>query len=341
MAVTAAACGPPAAPRAARAGGGERSPVATGGGADGAPRRGAEGGGPAAGGAQAADASGRRAGTPGPGAAGPALRLGLRQVDGMREEAAARIVAARREGPFADIADLKARARLDAGTLRRLAGADALRSLGRGRRAALWDAQALGDAPSAPVFEHAAARAEGADPAVALPAMPASEEVVADYQALRLSLRAHPMAFFRASLRAQGFRASSDLAALGHGASASLAGLVLVRQKPGSAKGVCFITLEDEEGVANLVVWPKLFAARRAVVMAARLMVAHGRVQTDGRVVHLVADRLEDRSDRLAALSGDRLPGITTRGDHPTHPLPGQVGHPRDARVIPGSRDFH
>ncbi len=250
----------------------------------------------------------------------PALRLGLRQIGGMREEAAARIVAARERGGFADLADLRARARLDAGTLRRLAGADALRSLGQGRRAALWDVHGLADAPSMPIFERAAVRGEGADPAVALPAMPASEEVVADYQTLRLSLRAHPMAFFRASLRAQGFRATSDLAASGHGARVSLAGLVLVRQKPGSAKGVCFITLEDEEGVVNLVIWPKLFATHRPAIMAARLLVAHGRVQADGQVIHLVAERLEDRSARLDALSGERLPGITTRGDHPTHP---------------------
>jgi error-prone DNA polymerase len=131
---------------------------------------------------------------------------------------------------------------------------------------------------------------------------------------------------------------------LHRGARVSLAGLVLVRQKPGSAKGVCFITLEDEAGVANLVVWPALFKAYRAAIMAARLLVVHGRIQTDGCVIHIVADRLEDRSDRLDRLSTDRLPGITTRGDHPTHPIPGQVssrGHPRDARVIPKSRDFH
>ena len=272
-----------------------------------------------------------------------ALRLGLRQIDGMREEAARRIVAARAE-PYADLADLRGRARLDAGTLRRLAAADALRSMGLDRRGGLWQARALVDAPALPIFEHARARAEGPEPEVILPAMARAEHVVADYQTLRLSLRAHPMAFFRASLRAQGFRATPELPALGHGARVSLAGLVLVRQKPGSAKGVCFVTLEDEGGVANLVVWPKLFAAFRPVIMAARLLVAHGRVQTDGRVIHVVADRLEDRSDRLAALSGDRLPAITTRGDHPTHPIPGQVsahGHPRDARVIPPSRDFH
>ncbi len=174
--------------------------------------------------------------------------------------------------------------------------------------------------------------------------MARAEHVVADYQTLRLSLKAHPMRFFRASLRAQGFRAAADLPAMGHGPKVSLAGLVLIRQKPGSAKGVCFITLEDETGIANLVVWPKMFAAFRAVIMSARLMVVHGRVQSDGHVIHVVADRLEDRSNRLARLSGDAMPAITTRGDHPTHPLPAQVGmrgHPRDARVIPKSRDFH
>ena len=272
-----------------------------------------------------------------------ALRLGLRQIGGMRKDAAERIVAAR-DGPYPDMATLKARARLDAGTIRRLAAADAVRSMGVDRRGALWQAQALADAPALPIFEHAEAEAQGPEPETVLPAMAQAEHVVADYQTLRLSLKAHPMRFFRASLAAQGFAAAADLPRLGHGPAVSLAGLVLIRQKPGSAKGTCFITLEDETGIANLVIWPKMFAAFRAVIMSARLMVVHGRVQSDGRVIHVVADRLEDRSDRLARLSGEAMPGITTRGDHPTHPLPQQVGmrgHPRDARVIPKSRDFH
>jgi error-prone DNA polymerase len=132
---------------------------------------------------------------------------------------------------------------------------------------------------------------------------------------------------------------------MGHGQRVSLAGLVLVRQKPGSAKGVCFITLEDEDGVANLVIWPKLFEHYRALIMTARLMVVHGRVQTDGRVIHVVADRLEDRTARLDTLAQERLPATSVRGDHVTHPLPGQIQdmhqHPRNARVIPKSRDFH
>ncbi len=277
---------------------------------------------------------------------GFALRLGLRQVDGLHQEAGLRIMAVR-DAPFADLADLKSRARLDAGAVRRLAAADAMRSMGFDRRQALWQSQTLKDAPALPMFEHAEASAYGPEPEVILPAMPRAEHVVADYQTLRLSLKAHPMQFYRQSLRKQGFSCSSDLRRMRHGQRVSLAGLVLVRQKPGSAKGVCFITLEDESGVANLVIWPTLFNTFRPVIMAARLLVVHGQVQTDGKVIHVVANRLEDRSDRLAGLSDITLPGITTRGDHPTHPLPSQVGgqagrtHPRNVRVIPKSRDFH
>jgi error-prone DNA polymerase len=274
---------------------------------------------------------------------GFALRLGLRMVDGMQETAALWIMD-RRDAPYADVGDLKSRAALDAKAIRNLAAADTMRSMGIDRRQALWQAQALKDAPALPIFEHADVAATGADPEVRLPQMPKAEHVVADYQTLRLSLKAHPLSFYRSSLRSQGYRATSDLASMRHGQRVSLAGLVLVRQKPGSAKGVCFITLEDEAGVANLVIWPKMFTAYRRTIMSARLMVVHGRVQTDGRVIHVVADDLQDRSDRLSGLSDAALPPITTRGDHPTHPIPGQVGirgHPHDTRVIPKSRDFH
>ncbi|AXI43890.1 error-prone DNA polymerase [Sulfitobacter sp. SK011] len=274
---------------------------------------------------------------------GFAVRLGLRQVDGLREDAAARIMAAR-DAPFVDVAELKARARLDRGTIRRLAAADAMRNMGIDRRQALWQAQGLKDAPELPIFTHAESRDEGAEPVVTLPTMPQAEHVVADYQTLRLSLKAHPLSFFRASLRSQRFAASDELPGMFHGQKVSLAGLVLVRQKPGSAKGVCFITLEDETGVANLVIWPKLFDHFRPVIMSARLLVVHGRVQSDGRVIHVVADQLENRTDRLDALSEDAMPPPDARGDHPTHPIAGQVGgrrHPRDVRVIPKSRDFH
>ncbi len=274
---------------------------------------------------------------------GFALRLGLRQVEGMRAEAAHRIVAAR-DMPFADVADLKERARLDRGTVRRLAAADAMRNMGLDRRQALWQAQGLKDAPALPIFEHAAAGDEGTEPVVALPAMAQAEHVVADYQTLRLSLKAHPMRFFRRSLKRKGFSCTDELPGMRHGQKVSLAGLVLVRQKPGSAKGVCFITLEDEAGVANLVIWPKLFETWRAIIMSARLLVVKGRVQSDGRVIHVVAEGLENGTDRLDALAQEKVPATFARGDEVIHPVPGQVGgrrHPRDVRVIPKSRDFH
>ncbi|WP_298858484.1 error-prone DNA polymerase [uncultured Sulfitobacter sp.] len=275
---------------------------------------------------------------------GFSLRLGLRQVDGMRMDAALRLMGARSE-PFVDVGDVKARARLDRGIVGKLAAADAFRSCGIDRRAALWQAQGLRDAPALALFEHAEAAGEGAEPETHLPAMAQAEHVVADYQTLRLSLKAHPMGFFRGSLRKQGFSSTHNLIHMGHGQRVSLAGLVLVRQKPGSAKGVCFITIEDEDGVANLVIWPKMFEHYRALIMTARLLVVHGRVQTDGRVIHVVAERLEDGTARLDRLAQERVPATTVRGDHATHPLPSQVGggrrHPRDVRVIPKSRDFH
>lgn len=213
----------------------------------------------------------------------------------------------------------------------------------------MWQTQGLKDAPALPIFEHAEAAAHGPDPDTILPAMPKAEHVVADYQTLRLSLKAHPLAFYRASLRGQGFSAARDLTGLRHGARVALAGLVLVRQKPGSAKGVCFITLEDETGVANLVLWPNVFKAFRPAIMSARLLAVRGRVQTDGKVIHVVVDHLKDRSDRLAGLSQIDLPGITAEGEgaaaaRPASPLPDRPairGHPRDARIIPKSRDFH
>jgi error-prone DNA polymerase len=275
---------------------------------------------------------------------GFALRLGLRQVDGMRRDAAVRIMAARSE-PFVDVANLKERAKADRGAIGKLAAADAFRSCGIDRRQALWQAQGLRDAPSLPIFEHAEAAGEGSEPLVALPAMAQAEHVVADYQTLRLSLKAHPMSFFRTSLRKQGFASSYNLIHMGHGARVSLAGLVLVRQKPGSAKGVCFITLEDEDGVANLVIWPQLFEHFRALIMTARLLVVHGRVQTDGRVIHVVADRLENRTDRLDSLADEHVPMSQTGGETPPQARPDHVAggrrHPRDVRIIPKSRDFH
>ena len=270
-----------------------------------------------------------------------AVRLGLRQIDGMREEVAQRLIEARNR-PYRDLEDLKTRARLDAGTLRRLAAADVFRSMTLDRRAALWDATALKDAPNLPLFTASETRDEGAETRVSLPAMPKSEQVVADYQTLRLSLKAHPISFLRASLRRQGYISTETLARTRNGERVSLAGIVLVRQRPGSAKGVCFITLEDESGVANLVVWPKKMEAYRKVIMRARLIAVHGRVQRDNDIIHIVAERLEDRTDALDRLSDDPVCTALAHADEVVRPVPeGRHRHPRDVRVIPKSRDFH
>jgi error-prone DNA polymerase len=279
------------------------------------------------------------------GRGGVAVRLGLRVVGGLPRAAAARLLRSRDE-PFADAADLHRRAGLPAATVRRLAEADAMRSMGLDRRQALWDAKRLRDAPGLPLFR--AGDEEGAEPAVALPVMPLCEQVVADYQTLRLSLKAHPMAFLRRSMAAQGFVTAESLAGTPQWGRVRLAGLVLSRQRPGSAKGVCFITLEDETGVANLVVWPKAMEAYRRVVMQARLLVIHGTVQREAEIVHVVAEALEDRSDALGRLAPESLVPPLSHADEVVRPVQGSVrspqppehGHPRDARLVPRSRDF-
>ena len=276
-----------------------------------------------------------------PAGLGWALRLGLRQITGMAQAAALRLMAAR-DAPYADLADLAARARLDARTIRLLAAADAFRSMNLDRRGALWDARALKDAPDLPLFR--TTRDEGEETRVTLPAMPLCEHVVADYQTLRLSLKAHPMAFLRASMTRQGYRCAADVATIRNGQRLQLAGLVLVRQRPGSAKGVCFITLEDESGVVNLVVWPAVMTAFRKVIMTARLLQVTGRVQRDAvsGVTHVVVETLADRSDALLRLADQHMAIPLSRGDEVARPIPAPTrGHPRNARIIPHSRDFH
>ena len=290
-----------------------------------------------------------------------ALRLGLRQIDGLPEHVAAALVAEREErGPYRDIADLRARAGLSPAHIERLASADAFTSLGLTRRQALWDARSLIPAPDLPLFRAAGVREEGAErAAIRLPAMPLSEEVVADYQTTRLSLKAHPMAFLRADLAARGFVRACDLRARKFRSMVQVAGVVLIRQRPGSAKGVTFITLEDETGVINLVVWPDLKEKQRKVVMGARLMEVRGRVEYDDEVIHVIAAHMTDATQRLHALSDDLLDAPLARADEVNRPMPDRgpplprdmidelaprpnvTGHPRDHRILPKSRDFH
>ena len=306
-----------------------------------------------------------------------ALRLGLRQIDGFPEHAAARLVAAREAGgPFADVASLRERAGLSPALIERLASADAFSSLDLPRRQALWDARSLIAAPDLPLFAAMHARGEGAEMvATRLPAMPLSEEVVADYQTQRLSLKAHPMAFLRSGLAERGFVRACDLRKRKFRSMIHVAGVVLIRQRPGSAKGVCFITVEDETGVANVVVWPDMMEKYRRVVMGARLLEIRGRVEYDDEVIHVIAAHLTDATDHLHMLSDDLLNAPLAHGDHVKAPLPGKFNprddlregaddpyqpvdpieppppgnrdcgfiqrHPRDVRIIPKSRDFH
>ncbi|WP_224824235.1 error-prone DNA polymerase [Cognatishimia sp. MH4019] len=270
-----------------------------------------------------------------------AVRLGLRQIDGFREEMAQRIEAHRAE-PYTSLEDLKKRAGLDATAMHRLAAADAFRSMMLDRRAALWDARALKDAPDLPLFIEKNAPDEGEDHAVSLPEMPSCEHVVADYQTLRLSLKAHPLSFLRKSMHRQGYASAAQLAQMRNGQRIAMAGVVLIRQKPGSAKGVCFITIEDETGVANLVVWPKIMQQFRKAVMQSRLIDVRGYVQRDRDVIHVVVQQLHDRSDALDRLSNEPVPIQLSRADEVLRPVPDTHSrHPRNVRIIPKSRDFH
>jgi error-prone DNA polymerase len=270
-----------------------------------------------------------------------ALRLGLRQVDGLQREAADWLVARR---PYQTVEDLRSRGGVPVHAIQRLAAADAFRSMGLDRRAALWDSRALKQVPDLPLFVYAEARDEGVEEEPAqLPAMPLSEHVVNDYQTIRLSLKAHPMEFLREHYVSKKFIAADQLKSLRNGKGLSIAGLVLIRQRPGSSKGVVFITIEDETGIANLVIWPDLFEKQRKIVMGARLMTVHGIVQRDedDNVIHVVARRLEDHSHMLRHLSEDIMTAPLARADAPGAMRPPPGRHPRDVEVIPKSRDFH
>jgi error-prone DNA polymerase len=271
-----------------------------------------------------------------------AVRLGLRQVDGLQREAADRLVARR---SYASVEELRSRGRVPVHAIQRLAAADAFRSMGLDRRAALWDSRALKVAPDLPLFAYAEAKDEGFESVPAqLPAMPLAEHVISDYQTIRLSLKAHPMQFLRAHYAAQKFVTAEQLIHLRDGKRLSMAGVVLIRQRPGTSKGVVFITIEDETGIANLVVWPAVFEKQRKIVMGARLMVVHGIVQKDpdSNVIHVVARRLEDHTSMLSHLSDDSLlPSRLEKADHAGSWSRPPNRHPRNSEIIPKSRDFH
>jgi error-prone DNA polymerase len=268
---------------------------------------------------------------------------------------AARIVAARKRRPFTSLEDFARDTALPKRALILLADADAFRSIGLDRRAALWTVRRLPDDVPLPLFEKAAAREQPDEEAQPLPLMPLSEHVVADYQTIRLSLKGHPMEFLRTKFEREGAIACAAVSDANDRQYVRCAGVVLVRQRPGSAKGVVFMTLEDETGIANIVVWPKVMERFRKEVMGARLVLVEGHIQSSPeKVVHLVAEKLFDRSHDLVGLANDAFsrkhpvpagpaliePLNDDSRDHLDNPAQ-KIRHPRNVRILPSSRDFH
>ena len=266
-----------------------------------------------------------------------------------------RIVAARNRRPFTSLEDFARDTGLPKRALILLADADAFRSLGLDRREALWQVRRLPDDVPLPLFEAATAREQPDEHAKPLPVMPRAEQVVADYQTIRLSLKGHPMEFLREMFLRERIVACREISHENERRRVRCAGVVLVRQRPGSASGVVFMTLEDETGIANVVVWPKIMEQYRKEVMGARLIEVHGYIQSSPeKVTHLIAQRLIDRSHDLVGLANDALSR--------KHPLPAgatvveplnedpraltdmpaqKIRHPRNVRILPPSRDFH
>jgi error-prone DNA polymerase len=259
------------------------------------------------------------------------LRLGLRLVKGLSNDHGAKIAAAAMERPFASVEDAWARSGVPAAALEKLADADAFHALGLDRRQALWRVRGLGG-PPLPLF--AAAEARGREPDVTLTPLTEGREVVEDYRAVQLSLRAHPLAFLRAELDRRNIVPAASLAACKDGDRVRVAGIVLVRQRPG-AGNVTFITLEDETGIANAIVWQRIFEAQRRIILSAAMVAIHGTLQREGKVIHIVAARLEDLTPLLAEVGARPFPHRHGPADAAKH-----GGHdPRDPPRLPGTPD--
>lgn len=277
------------------------------------------------------------------------LRIGLRVVVGLAAEEAGRILLARAVRPFESVADLWRRSGVRLATLEKLAQADAFHAFGLDRRSALWTIRGLGERPP-PLL----ALLETREPDAVLASLAAGREVVEDYRATQFSLRAHPLKFLRASLMRRGMVDCAQLACIKDGSRVELAGIVLVRQRPGSAKGVLFLTLEDETGIANAILWPDRFEANRRLVMSAAMLGIVGRVQREGAVIHVIVDRLTDLTPMLRQVGDIDLPRMVSRGDGATYPGAPDRGDPgwrprgrsdyhwKDRGGIPiKSHDFH
>ena len=252
-----------------------------------------------------------------------AVRLGFRQIIGVKEKDMLELTEQRGQG-YDSVRDLWLRSGLSSTVLERLADADAFRSLGLDRRQALWAVRALdrvGDQDDLPLFASRPKRET--EPDARLPPMPLGAHVVEDYRRLSLSLKAHPASFLRARLSSRGILRSETLRSVKNGERVTVAGLVLVRQRPGTAAGVIFMTLEDETGVANIIVWPKVFERLRAIVLGARFVAVTGKLQSEQGVIHIVAERMNDLTPMLGLLSeaGPTI-GALARADeaHRTEP---------------------
>jgi error-prone DNA polymerase len=295
-----------------------------------------------------------------------AMRLGFRQISGFSEDHGKVIESARGRG-FDSVRDLWLRTRLPPAALERLADADAFGSLGLTRRDALWAVRALqraGDKDDLPLFRRVAM--PELEPDVALPAMRLGEQVVEDYRHLHLSLKAHPVSFLRADLERRGIVRHELLPGIPSGRHVTVAGLVLVRQRPGTAKGVIFMTLEDETGIANTIVWQRMFEKHRPVVIGARLVAVTGKLQNEKGVIHVVMEGIDDLTPLLRRLSEDHgCVDAAMPTDEVRRPVPERHRHPRagdalvtmfkdaptllddlaaatqTARVMPKGRNFH
>ena len=272
-----------------------------------------------------------------------ALRLGFRQIKGFKQDDADWIGKARGNG-YRDPESVWLRAGVSPPVLERLAEADAFADMGLTRRDALWQVKAIRGQAPLPLFNDPIDGESIREPQVTLPAMHLGEEVVEDYVSMRLTLRAHPMELLRPSI--PGLTPHDKLADVPLNRT-RVCGLVITRQRPGTASGVIFLTLEDETGVCNVVVWPKVYERYRRIVMGGRLLCVTGHLQREGIVVHLIAQQIEDMSHRLTDLGHplDEAVGITRpQADDAPRPRrqPPRAMHPREQakRLFP-SRDFH
>jgi DNA-directed DNA polymerase III PolC len=289
-----------------------------------------------------------------------ALRLGLRQVEGLAKKDIERIVEVRAAGRYSSIRDLWLRTGVPIASLEKLARADAFSDFGLNRREALWAVKGLigtHGAETLPLFAIEPPKETPVEEPAGLPLMAPGEEVIHDYATLSLSLKGHPVQFLRPMLMERGTTRAQNLETVTPGHRIEVAGLVLVRQRPGTASGVIFVTLEDETGVANIVVWPKLFEndAMRKTLLSSRMLAVRGQVQKEGMVIHIIAEDMTDLTPQLLDLShgkdfGDK---VVARADEGKSGPPGSQSRDRNAirevemarrrayGAMPKGRNFH